>query len=78
MTKILHSAFSTTLSNYRFKKNVNQENYRILQCADMVCSLELIKQRQKNNEHIKAVENFFISERKFNKNYGKAYNALEL
>lgn len=44
----------------------------------MVCSLELIKQRQKNNEHIKAVENFFISERKFNKNYGKAYNALEL
>lgn len=78
LTKILHSAFSTTLSNYRFKKNVNQENYRILQCADMVCSLELIKQRQKNNEHIKAVENFFISERKFNKNYGKAYNALEL
>lgn len=78
MTKIFHSAFSTTLSNYRFKKNVNQENYRILQCADMVCSLELIKQRQKNNEHIKAVENFFISERKFNKNYGKAYNALEL
>ena len=47
LTKILHSAFSTTLSNYRLKKNVNQENYRILQCADMVCSLELIKQRQK-------------------------------
>ncbi len=78
LTKILHNAFSTTLSNYRFKTNVNQENYRILQCADMVCSLELIKQRQKNNEHIKAIENFFISERKFNKNYGKAYNDLEL
>lgn len=78
LTKILHSAFSSNLNNYRFKEDVFQGKYRLLQCADMVCSLELIKQRKQNNEYIKAIDNFFISGSKYNKNYGKAYNELEL
>ncbi len=78
LTKILHKAFSTCLTNYRFKEDVCQEEYRLLQCADMVCSLELIKQRKEHNEYIKAIDKFFVSGNKFNKNYGKAYNSLEL
>lgn len=78
LTKILHRAFSTNLSNYRFKEDVCHEEYRLLQCADMVCSLELIEQRKKHNEYIKAIDTFFSSESKYNKNYGKAYNSLEL
>lgn len=78
LTKILHSAFANCLNNYRFKQDVYQEDYRLLQCADMVCSLELIKQRKENNEHIKAVEDFFKSSNKFYKNYLKIYNKLEL
>ena len=78
LTKILHNAFLTNLKNYRFKEGVLQEEYRLLQCADMVCSLELIKQRKEHNEYIKAIDKFFVSESKFNKNYGKVYKSLEL
>ncbi len=78
LTKILHTSFANCLNNYRFKENVCQEDYRLLQCADMICSLELIKQRKENNEHIKAVEDFFKSANKFYKNYVKTYNELEL
>jgi len=78
LTKILHNAFSTNLKNYRFKEGICQEEYRLLQCADMVCTLELIKQRKLNNECVKAIDNFFISNSKFNKNYYKAYSELEL
>lgn len=78
LTKILHNAFANCLNNYRFKENVCQEDYRLLQCADLVCSIELIKQRKENNEHIRAVEEFFKSANKFHKNYIKTYNELEL
>ena len=78
LTKILHNAFSKNLNNYRFKEDVFQGKYRLLQCADMDCSLELIKQRKENNEHIKAVDDFFKSPNKYHKNYGKVYNELEL
>lgn len=44
----------------------------------MVCSLELINQRKQNGEHIKAIENFFISDRNYNLNYRRAYKRLEL
>ena len=49
LTKILHNAFSKNLNNYRFKEDVFHGKYILLQCADMVCSLELIKQRKENN-----------------------------
>ncbi|MBR1617769.1 hypothetical protein IJ670_06410 [bacterium] len=78
LTKILHDAFSINLKNYRFKESVCQEDYRLSQCADMVCTLELINQRKQNGEHIKAIDNFFISDNKYNKNYAKAYKNLEL
>ena len=78
MTKILRNAFVTALPNCRFKENVCQADYRLLQCADMACALELIIQRLKNNEQINAIKNFFISESKFYKNFGKAYKKLEL
>ena len=78
LTKILHDAFSVNLKKYRFKEGVCQEDYRLLQCADIVCSLELVKQRKQDNTRIKAIDNFFISDSKFNKNYIKTFNSLEL
>lgn len=78
LTKILHEVFSKTLKNYRFKEGVSQNEYRLMQCADMICSLELINQRKQNNEYIRAIDKFFISGNKYNKNYGKAYKELEL
>ena len=78
LTKILRNAFVTALPNCRFKENVCQEDYRLLQCADMACALELVIQRLKNNEQINAIKNFFISESKFYKNFGKTYEKLEL
>ncbi len=78
LTKTLHNSFSSNLRNYRFKDDVFQGKYRLLQCADMVCSLELINQRKEYHEYIKAIDNFFISNNKYNKNYGKVYKNLEL
>lgn len=78
LTRILHDVFSKTLKKYRFKENVSPSNYRLVQCADLVCSLELIKQRKQNNEHINAIEKFFKSDGNFNQNYKKAYDNLEL
>lgn len=78
LTKILNNTFSKNLSNYRFKNDAFPDKYRLLQCADMVCTLELIKQRKQNNEYIKAIEKFFINGNKLNKNYLKPYNDLEL
>jgi len=78
LTKILHNAFSKNLNNYRFKEDVFQGKYRLLQCADMLCSLELIKQRKLNNERIKSIDDFFKSASKYHKNYGKVYDELEL
>ena len=78
LTKILKSAFEHSLSNIRFKENVCQEDYRLLQCADLVCSIELIIERKENNERIKAIEDFFKPTNKFYKNYVKAYKELEL
>ena len=78
LTKTLHNAFASNLSNYRFKDDVFQGKYRLLQCADLVCSLELINQRKQHGEYIKAIENFFISDRNYNQNYRKAYKNLEL
>lgn len=78
LSKILHNSFSKNINTSRFKENVCQTDYRILQCADLVCALELIQQRKKNNEYIKSIDKFFISGNKFNKNYGKIYKNLEL
>lgn len=78
LSKILHNAFSKSLKNYRFKEDVCQTEYRLLQCADMVCSLELIKQRKQANEYIKSIDKFFESGQKYNKNYAKAFNKMEL
>ena len=78
LTKILHNAFSVSIKNYRFKEGVSQEDYRLSQCADMVCTIELINQRKKNGEYIKAINKFFVSNSRYNKNYAKTYNLLEL
>jgi len=78
LTKILHNAFSENLNNYRFKEGVCQEDYRLSQCADLVCSLELINQRKQNNESIRSIDRFFISDSNYNKNYRKIYKNLEL
>ena len=61
LTKILRSAFVAVLPNCRFKEDVYQENYRLLQCADMACALELIIQRLKQNEQINAIKNFLVT-----------------
>ena len=62
---------------YRFKEGVCQD-YRLSQCADLVCSLELINQRKQNHESIRSIDRCFISDSIYNKNYRKFYKNLEL
>lgn len=78
LSRVLYNAFSKNLINCRFKEDVCQSDYRILQCADMVCTLELIKQRKLRKEYIKSIDKFFGSGNKYNKNYAKVFNNMEL
>ena len=77
LSKVLHNSFSKNLNNLRFKDGICQSDYRLLQCADMVCSLELITQRKSKHEYIKAIDKFFGSGNLFNKNYAKRYREME-
>lgn len=78
LSNTLHNSFAKKLDNIRFKEDICQSDYRLLQCADMVCSLELIIQRKEHNEYIKSVDKFFGTGHLFNKNYAKKYKKLEL
>lgn len=50
-------------------KYAKQENYRLLQVADFICTLEQINTRWKTNPPNKSVATFFGSRSKFRKNY---------
>lgn len=67
LTKILTSVFTTLFSNVDFRK-VKPIDYKLFQVADLICSLELLKEK---NELSNSENEFFHSHRDFRKNYYK-------
>lgn len=70
LTKILTSVFNSLFSHVEFRK-VSPADYKLFQVADLVCSMELINEKLKNNALSQSETEFFCSAREFKKNLYK-------
>lgn len=68
VSKILSSVFNTLLPNPVFRKVMPSE-YKLFQAADLICTLELIRLKLKNNMLSKSERIFFGNTRDLKKNY---------
>ncbi len=71
LTKILTSVFSALFANVEFKK-VRPVDYKLFQVADLVCTMELLSIKGRQNAFSRSEMEFFHSIRDFTKNYMKA------
>ena len=77
LTKILTSVFSTLFADVEFRK-VKPANYKLFQVADLVCTIELLKEKADANSLTKSEREFFGSVRDFKKGYAKLLSKKKL
>lgn len=70
---IINTILNTLLFNVEFR-HVSPKQYKLLQAADFVCSMELLKQKRSNNLLTKSEQNFFYKPNELKKNYLKSIN----
>lgn len=70
---IINTILNTMFSNVDFR-HVSPKQYKLLQVADFICSMELLKQKRDNNLLTKSESNFFYKPRELSKNYLKSIN----
>ena len=70
LTKILSSVFNTFFSDVEFRK-VEPVQYKLFQVADLICTMELLKEKAELKTFSKSETEFFYSIRDFRKNYLK-------
>ncbi len=76
VSKILSSVFNALLPNPIFRKVMPSE-YKLFQAADLLCTLELVRLKLKNNMFSKSEETFFGNIRDLKKNYIKPLSKKE-
>lgn len=76
VSKILSSVFHTMLSNPIFRK-VMPSDYKLLQAADFLCTMILVKLKLENNMFSKSERIFFGNIRDLKKNYLKPLSKKE-
>jgi hypothetical protein len=70
--EMLATAFDKALNNAEFR-NVTPNDYKLFQTADMICTLELLSTKAEHNKKFSNSEiKFFISPKKFDKDYYRA------
>lgn len=70
LSSVLNAAFSICLNNVEFRK-AEQQKYRLLQVADFVCSVELLKIKRGENRLSKSEEKFFYKPQELKKTFIK-------
>ena len=70
LTKIITTVFSTLFDNVQFRK-VKPSEYKLFQVADLICTLELTKDKADKNAMSKSELDFFHSAKDFRKNIYK-------
>ena len=70
LTRILNAVFASTLSKYETRR-VFPHEYKLFQVADLICTLELTKQKLEVNHFTKSDERIFHSKKDFNKDFLK-------
>ena len=68
LNSILTTVFSVLLSNVEYRR-VLPVDYKLFQVADLLCTIELIKNKYNKEMQSKTEKGFFGSGRDFNKNY---------
>ena len=62
LSTILNAVFSIQFSNVEFRK-AEPQKYRLLQAADFICSMELLRLKQEEKRLSKSEKSFFINRR---------------
>ena len=74
---ILNTVFSIHFSNVEFRK-AEPQKYRLLQAADFICSMELLKIKKKENRLSKSEKQFFYKPQELKKTFFKAVDKKRL
>ena len=74
---ILNTVFSIHFSNVEFRK-AEPQKYRLLQAADFICSMELLKIKKNENRLSKSERQFFYKPQELKKTFLKAIDKKRL
>jgi len=74
---ILNTVFSIRFSNVEFRK-AEPQKYRLLQAADFICSMELLKIKKNENRLSKSEKQFFYKSQELKKTFFKAVDKKKL
>jgi len=77
LTKIITTVFTTLFNNVELRK-VQPADYKLFQVADLICTLELTKDKADKNELSNSEKEFFGSARDFKKNIYKQIEKKKL
>ena len=71
LSAILNAVFSIYFSNVEFRK-AEPQKYRLLQAADFICSMELLKIKRNEKRLSKSEEKFFYKPQELKKTFFKS------
>lgn len=71
LSSILNAVFSLLFSNVEFRK-AEPQKYRLLQAADFICTIELLKIKQNEHRLSKSEEKFFYKPQELKKTFIKS------
>lgn len=71
LSAILNAVFSVQFSNVEFRK-AEPQRYRLLQAADFICTMELLKIKRKEKRLSKSEEKFFYKPKELQKTFIKS------
>ncbi len=74
---ILNTVFSIHFSNVEFRK-AEPQKYRLLQAADFICSIELLKIKKSENRLSKSEQQFFYKPQELKKSFFKTVDKKRL
>ena len=77
LSAILNAVFSIQFSNVEFRK-AEPQKYRLLQAADFICSMELLKIKKNENRLSKSEEKFFYKPQELKKVFFKSIEKKRL
>ena len=71
LSVIINTVLNTMLSDVEFR-NASPKKYKLLQVADFICSMELLKQKREHNQLTKSELSFFYKPNELKRNYIKS------
>ncbi len=77
LSAILNAVFSIQFSNVEFRK-AEPQRYRLLQAADFICSMELLRIKKDEKRLSKSEENFFYKSQELKKTFFKSIDKKKL